>query len=300
MSYSTLEFYKDEHGIERHDYFVKGDFKQLMYLCADVFYDKKKGDEIVQKSDLELADDYRAQLGGIYKAVGPLLDDEYIKDYWMVLTPRVCDSGQLSHERPRKEGNYIVTAFNIEELDLIEQVIVPSGQAGGSIVVNEDKRKRLATNSNLDVYVAVLLNPEHPDYVQWKESDNQEKALNSALLSLGLSIGEYVVGYMDGSLRTFLAYGNRQKRGRTEPIFVEQYFESTAKKTKGYSLGEGYIRGVLRDIDRSKLSKYMAFVDMFESRGTDFCSYGLSHQELDEFKQEFRETPWVHIEYKDE
>jgi hypothetical protein len=236
----------------------------------------------------------------MFKAVGPLLDDEYIKDYWMVLTPRVCDSGQLPHKRPRKEGNYIVTPFNIEELDLIEQVIVPSGQAGGSIVVNEDKRKRLATNSNLDVYIAVLLNSEHPDYVRWKESDNQQKALNSALLALGLSVGDYVVGYMEGPLRTFLAYGDRQKQGRTEPVFVEQYFEGAAKKTKGYSLGEGYIRGVLRDIDRSKLGKYMAFVDMFESRGTDFCTYGLSHQELDEFKQEFREAPWVHIEYKDE
>jgi hypothetical protein len=298
MVYSTLELFKDENGIDQYGYFVNGDFKKLMYLCVDVFYDKNEGGRVINKSDAEIAAEYRNQLESFYNAVGPLLDDEYIKDYWLVLTPLVCDSGRLSYAQPKESDNYIVTPFNLEEIDLVEKVIVPSGRAGGSVVVSADKRKRLATNSRLEAYVAVLLNDEHPDYVGWKESDNQEEEHNSSVLGLGLWVGDYVLEYMDVPLRTFLFYGNRKKQGRTEPVFVEQYFEKSVKKTNEYSLGEGYVRGMLRDIDQSKLRKYMAFMDMFESRGADFCTYGLSHQELDALAAEFRKSPWVSIEYK--
>lgn len=300
MPYATLKTFQDEHGLKRHDYVVEGTFQPMVYFCPDIFRDRTVDENIVEKPDEELAKEYRDQLTRLYKAVGPLIDDEYIADYWMVLTPRVCDASALTYQRPEEQNNFIVTPFNIEEIDLVEKVIIPSKEAGGTVWLSEDRRKRLATNSRIDTYVAVQLNDEHPDFSEWKEAGRGTKEYSTSLLRQSLTVCEFTLDFFETPLRTFLSYGTREKYGNREAIVVEQYFDKDAKKTKGYRLGEGYLRGIFKDQDKAKLSKYTAFQDFFGSRGNEFCDYGLSLEELVEQKQRFKANPWVEITYLDE
>jgi len=83
-------------------------------------------------------------------------------------------------------------------------------------------------------------------------------------------------------------------------MFVEQYFDKGAKKTNGYRLEEGYLRGIFKGQDRAKLRKYTAFQDLFESRGNEFCDYGFSLEELVEQQQRFKTNPWFEITYLNE
>ena len=300
MPYQTFKSYETETGRKEHDYVVEGSFDDLLYLCPDVFRDRTKDGEIIEKTDEEFAKEYRDQIFQIFRAVGPLLDDGYISDYWLVLTPSVCDSGLLQFARPEKQNNFIVTRFNYEEIELVEKVIVPSGTAGGTVWLSDDKRKRLATNSRLDVYVVVKLNPEHPDFNKWKVAGKDSKDFRTTIFNLSLVVASDVVSYFESPLRCFMAYGTREKFGVKEPVFVEQYFDIRAKKTKGFPLGEGYVRGVFRELDRAKLGKYVAFVDLFASTGVQFCEYGLSFEELQELQKSFAANPWVSIEYRED
>lgn len=300
MPYQTFKSYETETGRNAHDYVVEGSFDDLLYLCPDVFRDKLNDGEIEEKSEDELAKEYRDQLYQIWKAVGPLLDDGYISDYWLVLTPSVCDSGLLPFTQPQKQNNFIVTRFNYEEIELVEKVIVPSGTAGGTVWLSSDKRKRLASNSTLDVYVVVKVNPEHTDFQNWRDAGKDSKEYRKAIFDLCLTVASDVASYFESPLRCFMPFGTREKFGVKEPVFVEQYFDENAKKTKGWPLGEGYVRGVLRELDRTKLRKYVAFVDLFASTGVQFCEYGLSFEELQQFHQLFKASPWVPIEYPEE
>lgn len=300
MSYLTLKSYEDEQGRNKSDYVVEGTFEAMLYLCLDVYRDQNIDGQIVDKPREELTEEYRSQLSQLYQAVGPLLDGNYIKDYWLVITPRICDSGALSYSRPERQDNFIVLPFNFEEIDLVENLIIPSDVAGATVWLSENKRKRLATNSILEVYVAVQLNDEHPDFYDWNDVGRGTSKHSTSLLKLSLAVCEFTLDYMTAPLRTFIQYGTRQKSDSREPVFVEQYFDVNSRPTKGYRLGEGYIRGVFKSQDSSKLSKYMAFRDLFESRGNDFCNFALSLEDLIEQKKRFREEPWVKITYNDD
>jgi hypothetical protein len=265
-------------------------FQNMLYLCIDCFNDRMEDEQIVPKTEDELAKDYRNQIYSLYKAIGPLLDNEIINDYWLVVTPRICDTKCAEWTPPLPYGNFIVTPFNYEDIELVEKIVVPSGVAGGTVRVNPDKNKRLATNSVLDVYVAVELNDGHPDFV------NSESSLSQSLWT-----GDYVASYLDTSLRTFLNYGKREINGLTKPVIVEQYFDKNIRdKTNGYCLGEGFVRGKLRKLDASRLNKYIAFSDFFSSKGVAFCQYGLSLEELKVNKKAFSDSPWVKIDYPDD
>jgi hypothetical protein len=298
MPYATLKKYEDEFGRSRHDYIVDGSFDELFYICPDIFRDKLENGNIVEKNESEIAREYRDDLHQIFELVGPLLDDGIIKDYWMVITPNICDSNLLKFDRPKKQNNFIVTRFNYEEIDLVEKLIIPSGNAGGTVRLSDNKRKRLATNSTLDVYVAVQINPEHPDFISWKEFGENSHQYRSAIFNLSLYVGHDTATFFNHPVRTFMSYGVRTKFEKEEIIFVEQYFDKKSKKTDGWLLGEGYVRGKLRKLDHSKLNKYVAFVDLFASTGVDFSSYGLSLEELIEYHKSFSDNPWVPIEYK--
>lgn len=280
MPYSTLE-------AATVDDDVIHTFQNMLYLCVDCFNDRIEDEQIVLKTEDELSKDYRNQIYNFYKAVGPLIDNEIINDYWLVVTSRVCDANSTEWTPPLPYGNFIVTPFNYEDIELVEKIVVPSGVAGGSVRVNPDKNKRLATNSVLDVYVAIELNDAHPDF------ENSSSTLSQALWT-----GDYVASYMDISLRTFLCYGVHDINELKKPLMVEQYFDKNIKKkTNGYCLAEGFVRGKLKKLDGNRLNKYIAFSDLFVSRGVAFCQYGLSLEELKIQKKVFSDNPWVKIEY---
>ena len=297
MPYTTLKPTEDEFGQKKGIYLIEGTFQNMLYLCVDCFNDHMVEGEIVSKTDEELVRDYREQTEDLFKAVGPLLDDEWINDYWLVATPRVCDYSPKEYKKPLEKNNFIVTPFNYEDIELIEKIVIPSKVAGGSVRINTDKRKRLATNSCMDMYVAVELNDEHPNLSGLKDADKTSSQYSSLILGQALSVAQYAAEYCHSHLRTFLCYGVREKNGVKEPVMVEQYFDRTAKKTNNYCLGEGFVRGKIRKIQDEKLLKYMAFNDLFESRGNEFCYYGLSLEELRYQKNFFKENPWVKIEY---
>lgn len=300
MPYQTFKSYVTDQGRKAHDYVVEGSFEDMMYFCPDVFRNLLTEDGVVEKDVADVSKEYRDQLFEFFRAVGPLLDENYILDYWLVITPQVCDSDLLSCTRPRSQGNFIVRRFNFEDIELVEKVIIPSGVAGGDAWLSSDRRKRLASNSALDTYVAVQLNSNRTDFNSWEALGRNSKEFRSAIFELSLVVGTDVCTYFNHPIRAFMPYGKREKFGKTEPVFVEQYFDNTSKKTKGWPLGEGYVRGVMRGVDRAKLRKFMAFNDLFGSTGEKFCDYGLSREELEQSRKEFAENPWVEIVDKDE
>lgn len=299
MPYSTLRTITDSDGIEHFDYVVEGTFSNMMYLCADVHHNKLVGSEFIEKSPDEIAKEYREQLTVFFEAVGPFIEENYILDYSLVLTPNVCDSAALGLNFPQETGNFIATPFNYEEIDLVEKVLIPSGRAGGNLNVSTEKRKRLGTTSRLDVYVALEINDEHPDFSGWQKFSRESKEYAIAMRTASMNLATWTTAYTKNDIRTFLPYTYRTKYGRIEPHFVEQYFSSAVKKeTRGWPLADGYIKKLLNGAKGNNLSKYSAFVDMFDSTGWEFCSYGLSKEEIAAHRDHFKKAPLVEIQYK--
>ncbi|MEI8282915.1 MAG: hypothetical protein WCG75_10955, partial [Armatimonadota bacterium] len=127
-----------------HEKFEERIAGRLMYLAPD----------IRDLSQAKATPKFRQWLLGAYEIVQPLLDDGLISDYWLVFTPEVCDSKKLDGEfdRPLPRGNYLVTPFNLEELDLLEKVLKPSGKGVGK-----------GDNTSFGVYVALLLSGDKRD-----------------------------------------------------------------------------------------------------------------------------------------
>jgi hypothetical protein len=299
MPYSTLRTMKDSDDIERRFYAVEGTFSNMVYLCADVHHNRQNGSEFVEKSSDEVANEYREQLMAFYRAVGPYSDENYVLDYSLVFTPNVCDSSLLKFPFPQKTGNFIVTPFNLEEIDLVEKVIAPSGRAGGSLDVPTERNRRLATTSRLDAYVALEINDEHPDFSGWQEYGRESNEYARSMRNAAMNLATWTTDYTKQSIRTFLPYAHQIRHGKREPYFVEQYFSSSTKTlTNGWPLGEGYIRKNLKGAKGNNLSKYSAFVDMFDSTGWEFCSYGLSKEEIATHRNQFKNAPIVKIQYK--
>lgn len=296
MPYMSLKSMLGEDGLKRLFYGVEGNFSDLLYLCPDVFSDRVENNKVALKEQKDVANDYRDQLGGLFQAVGSLKERAYIKDYWLVVTPNVCDSGLLAFDRPLKRNNFIVTSFNCEDIDLAVMIVMLSGMAAGTHKVSNVPSKRLATNSRLDVYVAVQLNSDCSIFPGCNGEVGNAGEYANPVFSLSLTVGQDAASYSDVPLRAFLQYGTNEVFGKSQPVYVEQYFDRNASETNGFNLGPGYIRGVLRELNRYHLQKYIAFNDLFASTGVEFCSYGLSLDELIEFESSFSKDPWAAME----
>jgi hypothetical protein len=122
MPYLTLKTVTEEQGLLTANYIVEGTFDSMVYLCADVFRNGKIGTGYAERSEEEIAQEYREQLKTFYDAVGPMLNENYIRDYSLVLTPNVCDSRLLDLPREHEHGNFIVAPLNMEDLDLVDSV----------------------------------------------------------------------------------------------------------------------------------------------------------------------------------
>lgn len=248
MPYLSLKSMLGEDGLERLVYGVEGDFSELLYLCPDVFSDVVENNKVYPKEQKDIANDYRDQLGRLYRAVGSLKERAYIKDYWLVVTPNVCDSGLLAFDRPLERNNFIVTPFNFEDIDLAVMVVMLSGMAAGTHEVSNIPSKRLATNSRLDVYVAVQLNSECSIFPSCNGEVRDAEEYVNRLFSLSLTVGQDAASYSEVPLRVFLQYGTNEVFGKSQPVYVEQYFDRNASETNGFHLGPGYIRAVLNTV----------------------------------------------------
>jgi hypothetical protein len=297
MPFHTLKPFKPGQGTHP-GYHVVGNFQNMLYLAPDIRGDKLKvgsKNAYESKTDEEVTAEFRCQLEGLYELTGVLMDDAIIKDYWLVITPAVCDHAPEPFKAPLKSNNFLVTPMNIEELDLIEKLIVPSGMACGEAQPRPDPRRRLANQAELGVYVAVEINDQHASFNESAGQKPGDEGYDRALLTLSLSVGDAASRYMEAPVRMFLQNG----KTADGPRFVEQHMDATAKtKTHGFKLGEGYIRGLMRGLDASKIHKHIVFSDMFASSGVKFTDFGLSKEELESFKSEFKTKPWIPIEYK--
>lgn len=68
---------------------------------------------------------------------------------------------------------------------------------------------------------------------------------------------------------------------------------SIKAKTNGLGLGDGYIRGWMRDLQKKNYANYVAYMDLFASSAVDFAQYGLSKEELTQWTDQFKADPWV-------
>lgn len=299
MPYSTLKKITDSNGIDRHDYVVEGTFSNMMYLCVDVHRNRLEGSKLIEKSPEEVAKEYRAQLTAFFNSLGPIFDEKYVHDYSLVFTPNICDSKSLGLKFPHETGNFIATPFNYEEIDLVEKVLIPSESAGGNLDVPTERRKRLGTTSRLDVYIALEINDEHTDFSSWEKFGRESNEYAIAMRNASMNLATWTTDYTKESIRTFLPYTHRIKYGKREPYFVEQYFCSAVKReTRGWPLGDGYIKKILNGAKGYNLVKYAASDNLFDSTGWEFCSYGLSKQEIAIYRNQFKKNPIVEIQYK--
>jgi hypothetical protein len=276
-------------------YKVTGDFDRMIYFCPDIRYDEKNKDDgsYIDKTEQQLATELKSHLSALSGLAYTWLEKKFISDYWLVITPQVCDSLR-EVSKPQKRDNYIVTPFYTDDIDLVEKIFQSNKYAAyGTSEKNPDSRRRRGSDAELSVYVACEINDQIDDLKnieqQTLDSNDRKKKLGAALLGISLDLGSVAAEQIGLPTRTFIQYGTDVFGTR----FVEQYFNIRSKKTKGYPLGEGYIKNLMAQTNLSKNAKYSAFPDLFGSSGYQFSSYGLSKEELREKLLAFEENPWV-------
>jgi len=283
----------------RPDYVAHGDFTNMIYFCPDIRYDYlKKGtkDEYIERTDEELDQLLKEYLISLSVAANTWLDMKVISDYWLVVTPEICDKLNKDVTPPLKQENFIVTPYYSDDIELVRQLIRGADYSHigyGTSILREDKRKRRASDAVIGFYLACEINLDSKYFEVLKtldtESKEYQKAYQDNLLAHCLRMGTCVTKYMDMPMRSFIQY-QKNKYGIQ---FVEQYFDSrVSKKTSNFPLGEGYIRNMLNDVNKDKNYKYVAFEDLFESTGVDFCNYALSKEDLRKFSKTFEENSW--------
>jgi hypothetical protein len=282
-------------------YKVAGDFQGMMYFCPDIrfnFLDKKNKGQFLNKSDDELLNELSAHLSGLSTLAYSWLEDKLIKDYWLVITPLLCDqikNFDKNAKLPTKDNNYIVTPFYTDNIEFVKNLYKTIPHSYGSLEEHPDPRRRKGTYAEIGFYLACEVNPE--DYDEANELnllpvDTKEyrDKLNLILLRLELELGEQATKHIKYQVRVFMQYGSDKLGIR----FVEQYFNhKVPKKTNGYSLGEGYIRNRMGKVNLNKNEKYVVFPDLFASSGYQFSEYALSKGDLRNLSTAFESDPWI-------
>jgi hypothetical protein len=287
----------------RPDYQVVGDFRNMMYFCPDIRFntkDPKNKGAFIDKSPDELSKELRKHLKGLSDLAYTWLEEKLIADYWLVLTPLVCDRIQANipeFKQPKKDNNYIVTAFYTDDIDLVDLIFRKTPGGFGTVEQHPDPNRRPGTEAELSVYLACEINEDSDCFEELKKIDKDsseyKKEFQIALLELELDLGTAATNYIKEEVRTFLQYGTDRFGLR----FVEQYFNHKAsKKTNGYPMGEGYIRNRMSKVNLDKNEKYVAFQDLFGSRGYQFAEYALSKEDLKTKLVEFENQPWAKLE----
>lgn len=251
-------------------------FEKMFYIAPDVRYKEVDSDE-------ELAAKFRKFLEAMWNFCGAYLDANWLTDYALVLTPLVCDS-KFVEGQPKEKGNYIVTGFNYEEIDLVEKVIVKSQKSTG-----DDERPTLG------FYVALEVSPDNPWLEDVADQPTDSADYNMAVFQAQMAMAQAIADeYYDEKIRVF-AYSD-------DVGYFEQYFDRNVKtKTQKLHLGDGWFKCRLKAGDQypSKCAKYVVAMDLFESTGSDFAQYGLGKDDLKAGRESFNEEPWVTIEYKE-
>ena len=283
----------------RPDYVAHGDFTNMIYFCPDIRYDYlKKGtkDEYIERTDEELDQLLKEYLISLSIAANNWLDMEVISDYWLVVTPEICDKLKNEVNAPLKQDNFIVTPYYSDDFELVRQLYKDTDYYHtryGTSILREDKRKRRGSDAVIGFYLAceIKLDSKYFEVLKSLDADSAEykKAYQDNFLAHCLDMGSSVTKFMDMPIRSFIQY-QKNKYGIQ---FVEQYFDSkVSKKTSNFPLGEGFIRNMLNDVNKDKNYKYVAFEDLFESTGVDFCNYALSKEDLREISKAFEENSW--------
>jgi hypothetical protein len=282
----------------RPSYVEDGDFTKMIYFCPDIRYNYlKKGtkDQYVEKTNEELERELKHYLISLSIASFNWVERKVISDYWLVVTPQVCDH-LTQYNAPSKDNNYIVTPFYTDDIELVRLLYTENdfGYGYGSVEVSPDKRKRKGSNAVIGFYLACEINDESENFkdAQAFEKGTPEytKKVNELLLTMSLNLGSDLTDFMGMPIRAFIQYG----KNKSGIQFVEQNFDSKAsKKTKGWSLGEGYLRNLLGKVNEDKNYKYVAFEDLFESTGNDFCDYALSKDEMRSISKSFEDNSWL-------
>jgi hypothetical protein len=280
----------------RPTYVGHGDFEKLIFFCPDIRYDYlKKGtkDEYVSKTPDELETELKHSLISLSIASFNWAKRKIIKDYWLVVTPTICD--HLSeHKAPLQNNNYVVTPFYTDDIELVKNMYKESDRGYGTVELNRDRRRRRGSNAEIGFYLVCEIDEESDFFKDAHSIDKSTpeylKKINQLLLTMSLNLGSDLTDFMGTPMRSFIQYG-KNKEGIQ---FVEQYFDSkVSKKTKGWSLGEGYLRNLLAQVNLDKNYKYVAFEDLFASAGNDFCEYALPKEELKELSTSFEDSSWL-------
>jgi len=292
---SLKKVIKDENG-GRAKYVSHGDFEKLIFFCPDIRYDYlKKGtkDEFISKTPEELENELKNFLISLSIASYNWSEKNIIKDYWLVVTPEICDR-LPKYDAPLKNKNYIVTPFYTDDIQLVTNIYKESNSGFGTQELNPDRRRRKGSNAVIGFYLVCELNEESSFFEEAhaldKESPEYHKKIDQLMLALSLKLGSDLTNFMTQPIRSFIKYGENAEGIQ----FVEQYFDSKAsKKIKGYSLGEGYLRNLIAKVNLDKNTKYIAFEDLFASTGSDFCMYALPKEELKELSKIFEDNSWL-------
>jgi len=282
----------------RPDYVAHGDFTNMMYFCPDIRYNylnKGVKDEYIERTDEELDTLLKEYLISLSIVANNWVDMEVVKDYWLVITPVICDN-LTGTKSPLERDNFIVTPYYSDDIELVRRLYKDNDfyQNGfGTSILREDRRKRRGSEAVIGFYLAceVKLDSEYFEALKSLDENSVEyqKAYQDNFLVHCLDMGSSVTKFMDMPIRSFIQY-RKNKYGLQ---FVEQYFDSKiAKKTSRWPLGEGYIRNMLNDVNKDKNYKYVAFEDLFASTGVDFCTYALSKEDLRDFSKSFEENSW--------
>jgi hypothetical protein len=266
---------------EKHPgYNVIGTFEKMLYLAIDIRWDRLKENSkyiYENKTDNEILAEFKIQLEGLRNLNDHLIKNSMIENSWLVATPIICDHVKNYGNADRKSNIYAVTALDKANLEEFEKLISQAGTACGEAQPRPDKRRRLASQAEIGVYVALELKYRESNPLLHEDHSDMKNDIETAFLNLSLTIGETASLYINAPIRMFLQHGATPDG----PRFVEQYMNSKiSTRTNGFRMGEGYIRGLIRGLNRKKISKYVVFCDMFESTGAKFSLYGLSKEEL--------------------
>ena len=286
----------------RPEYKVKGDFQNLMFFCPDIRKDfkDKSSKEIIEKSPEELSEELKDNLKGLSALAFTWMENKLISDYWLVLTPKICDLIQdyfPEFTQPQKNNNYIVTPFYTDDINFVDILCRKIPGVFGTVDSHPDPRRRRGTDAILSMYLVCEINEESEYFDELKEfdknSDEYKRKLGPALLTAELDLGCAATDHLKREIRTFMQYGTDSFGVR----FVEQYFHGkVSKKSNGYALGEGYIRNRIAKVNLDKNEKYAAFHDLFSSTGFEFAEYALSKEDLKTKLAEFEENPWAQLQ----
>lgn len=252
------------------EYKRQSGFERMLYISLDV-RDADVSD------DTELASIYKDFLSNMQEFCEASKDDNLIDSYALVLTPLICDSGKLNNA-PLPRDNYIVTSFCEDDAELIEKVIVKSQRSTGD-----------ESRPTLGFYIAIEVSEKNPWFEYTDDRNPKGEEYSKALLHAQMNIADcFVADWYVGKIRAFVNY---------EPVgYFEQFFDSKVKsKTKSMKLGPGWFKCMVttKSSNPNQCDKFIVFMDLFASTGSDFAQYALSKKEIANLSRAYQKDPWA-------